>query len=154
MKDQVTDRTDEYGGSLENRCRFALQVVEAVANEIGTDRVGFRLSPFVAISESVDTNSSALGLYMAESLNKYGILYCHIVEPRMKMGMEKSETSESLVPMRKAFKGTFIAAWGYDREDGNKALEENRADLIAYETFLISDPVIGHTDYPFLEHTS
>ncbi|WCJ34875.1 12-oxophytodienoate reductase-like protein [Euphorbia peplus] len=95
------------------------------------------------------------------------------------MGMEKSETSESLVPMRKAFKGTFIAAGGYDREDGNKALEEDRADLIAYcrlflanpdlpkrfeldaplnkyhrETFLISDPVIGYTDYPFLEHTS
>ena len=46
MKDQVNDRTDQYGGSLENRCRFALEIVEAVSNEIGADRVGIRLSPF------------------------------------------------------------------------------------------------------------
>ncbi|GMY07872.1 12-oxophytodienoate reductase 2-like isoform X17 [Fagus crenata] len=46
MKDEVNDRTGQYGGSLENRCRFALEVVEAVANEIGADRVGIRLSPF------------------------------------------------------------------------------------------------------------
>ncbi|EEF35996.1 12-oxophytodienoate reductase opr, putative [Ricinus communis] len=123
-----------------------------------------------------DSNPEALGLYMVESLNKYGILYCHMVEPRMKTVGEKSECPQSLLPMRKAFKGTFIAAGGYDMEDGNKAVAENRADLIAFgrlflanpdlprrfelnaplnkynrETFYISDPVIGYTDYPFLE---
>ncbi|WCJ34869.1 12-oxophytodienoate reductase 1 [Euphorbia peplus] len=179
MKDSVNDRTDEYGGSLENRCRFALQVVEAIVNEIGADKVGIRLSPFADYSEAGDSNPKALGLYMAESLNKYGILYCHMVEPRMITVGDKSETRDSLVPMRKAFKGTFIAAGGYDREDGNKALEENRADLIAYgriflanpdlpkrfeldaplnkynrATFYTSDPVIGYTDYPFLEDIS
>ncbi|GMN32063.1 hypothetical protein TIFTF001_049745 [Ficus carica] len=112
----------------------------------------------------------------SESLNKYGILYCHMVEPRMQKVGEMQETPHSLVPMRKAFKGTFIVAGGYDREDGNKALAENRADLVAYgrhflanpdlpkrfelnaplnkynrQTFYISDPVIGYTDYPFLE---
>ncbi|XP_065847097.1 12-oxophytodienoate reductase 2-like [Euphorbia lathyris] len=179
MKDSVNDRTDEYGGSLENRCRFALQVVEAVADEIGADKVGIRLSPFADYCESGDSNPNALGLYMAESLNKYCILYCHMVEPRMKTVAEKSETLETLVPMRKAFKGTFMVAGGYDREDGNKAVEENRADVIAYgrlflanpdlpkrfeldaplnkyhrETFYTSDTVIGYTDYPFLEHIS
>ncbi|EYU19097.1 hypothetical protein MIMGU_mgv1a026761mg [Erythranthe guttata] len=83
---------------------------------------------------------------------------------------------QSLLPMREAFKGTFIACGGYDREDGNKAIDENRADLIAYgrhflanpdlpkrfeinaplnkydrETFYTDDPVIGYTDYPFLD---
>ncbi|WCJ34878.1 12-oxophytodienoate reductase 1 [Euphorbia peplus] len=179
MKDQVNDRTDEYGGSLENRCRFALQIVEAMVNEIGADKVGIRLSPFARHMESGDSNPDALGLYMAESLNKYGILYCHVVEPRIKSAMETSETHESLVPMRKAFKGTFLAAGGYDKKDGNKAVEENHADLVVYgrlflanpdlpkrfevdaplnkyhrETFYTSDPVIGYTDYPFLEHTS
>ncbi|CAN4094711.1 unnamed protein product [Withania somnifera] len=179
MKDQVNDRSDQYGGSLENRCRFALEVVEAVVNEIGADRVGIRLSPFASYSESGDSNPHALGLYIAESLNKYGIAYCHMVEPRMKTVVEKVECPESLVSMRKAFKGTFIVAGGYDGGDGNKAVVEDRADLVAFgrlflanpdlpkrfeldaslnkynrETFYISDPVVGYTDYPFLETTA
>ncbi|XP_049399002.1 12-oxophytodienoate reductase 1-like isoform X1 [Solanum stenotomum] len=178
MKDQVNDRTDQYGGSLENRCRFALEIVEAVVNEIGADRVGIRLSPFADYMDSGDSNPSALGLYMAESLNKYGIAYCHMVEPRMKTLREKVECPESLILMRKAFKGTFIVAGGYDRGDGNKTVLEDRADLVAYgrmfianpdlprrfeldvplnkyyrETFYTSDPVAGYTDYPFLETT-
>ncbi|CAJ1926111.1 unnamed protein product [Sphenostylis stenocarpa] len=176
MKDGVNDRTDEYGGSLENRCRFPLEVVEAVVNEIGADRVGIRLSPFAEYADSIDSNPKQLGLYMVNALNKYGILYCHMVEPRIKNGVEQVECPNSLVPMRKAFNGTFIAAGGYDREDGNNAIAENRADLVAYgrlflanpdlpkrfalnaplnkynrETFYISDPVLGYTDYPFLD---
>ncbi|KAL8133198.1 hypothetical protein AgCh_008599 [Apium graveolens] len=179
LKDQVNDRTDKYGGSLENRCRFALQVVEAVSEEIGADRVGIRLSPFADYNESGDSDPEALGLYMAESLNKYGILYLHVVEPRMKTLGEKFKCSESLVPMRKAFNGTLIVAGGYDREDGNNAVAGNHADLVAYgrlflanpdlpkrfeldaplnkydrNTFYTSDPVVGYTDYPFLDETN
>ncbi|XP_022736672.1 putative 12-oxophytodienoate reductase 11 isoform X2 [Durio zibethinus] len=176
MKDQVNDRTDQYGGSLKNRCRFALEIVEAICNEIGADKVGIRLSPFANYMESGDSNPKALGLYMAESLNKYGILYCHMVEPRMMKVGEKCECPHSLLPMRKAFNGTFIVAGGYDREDGNKAVAENHADLVAFgrlflanpdlprrfeldaplnqynrDTFYVSDPVVGYTDYPSLE---
>ncbi|KAL8159406.1 hypothetical protein V2J09_000943 [Rumex salicifolius] len=179
MKDSVNDRTDQYGGSLENRCRFGLEVLEAVIDEIGADRVGMRLSPFASYNEAGDSNPNALGLYMAQSLNKYGILYCHVVEPRMKTIAEKIECQESLMPMRKAFDGTFIVAGGYTRQDGNEAVENGRADLVAYgrwfisnpdlprrfaldaplnkyhrETFYVPEPVIGYTDYPFLEETS
>ncbi|KAK8694945.1 hypothetical protein V6N13_072488 [Hibiscus sabdariffa] len=179
MKDHINDRTDQYGGSLENRCRFALEVVEAVANEIGADRVGLRLSPYADYLDSGDSNPTALGVYMAESLNKYGILYCHMVETRMKLSEESFETTESLVPMRKAFKGTFIVAGGYDKEDGNKAVAENPTDLVSFgrlflsnpdlpkrfelnapptkhnrSTYSLPDPVVGYTDYPFLENTA
>ncbi|KAF8411933.1 hypothetical protein HHK36_004491 [Tetracentron sinense] len=178
MKDQVNDRTDKYGGSLENRCRFALEVVEAIVDEIGADKVGIRLSPFADYMESADSNPEALGLYMAGSLNKYKILYCHMVEPRMKSLGEKFESPHSLLPMRKAFNGTFMVAGGYDREDGNRAIAKNYADLVVYgrlflanpdlprrfkldaplnkynrDTFYLSDPVLGYTDYPFLETT-
>ncbi|KAJ0795517.1 putative 12-oxophytodienoate reductase [Helianthus annuus] len=178
LKDEINDRTDEYGGSLENRCRFALEVVDAVVKEIGGDKVGIRLSPFANYSESGDSNPETLGLYMAESLNEFKILYCHMVEPRMKSVFEKVDCRDSLVPMRKAFKGTFISAGGYGREDGNKAVAENRTDLVAYgrlflanpdlpkrfelnaplnkydrSTFYTRDPVVGYTDYPFLETT-
>ncbi|KAH7568279.1 hypothetical protein JRO89_XS07G0270900 [Xanthoceras sorbifolium] len=179
MKDKVNDRTDQYGGSLENRCRFALEVVEAIVNEIGAHRVGIRLSPFASYMESRDSNPEALGLYMATSLNKYNILYCHMVEPRMKTIGEKFDTSHSLLPMRKAFSGTFLTAGGYGMEDGNKAVAEGYADLVVYgrvflanpdlpkrfeldaplnkynrDTFYTPDPVIGYTDYPFLEASS
>ncbi|OMO74054.1 hypothetical protein COLO4_26738 [Corchorus olitorius] len=176
LKDQVNDRTDQYGGSLENRCRFALEIVEAVVNEIGADRVGIRLSPYSHFMESGESNPEALGIYMAEALNKYGILYCHMVELRIVNGEEDASGCHSHQPMRNAFKGTFIAAGGYSRDNGNKAVAENHADLIAYgrwflanpdlprrfelnaplnkydrNTFYTSDPVIGYTDYPFLE---
>lgn len=164
MNHQLNDRTDQYGGSIPNRCRFALEIVEAIANDIGPERVGIRLSPFAESMESSD--SQPLGLYMAESLNKYSILYYHMVEPPTRL-------KHCLLPIRKAFSGTFIVARGYNRETGNKAVADGRADLVAYgklflanpdlprrfeledaplnecnsDTFCIHDPVIGYTDY-------
>jgi 12-oxophytodienoic acid reductase len=176
LKDQVNDRTDEYGGSLENRCRFPLEVIKAVADEIGADRVGIRLSPFADYNDCGDSNPEALGLYMVESLNKYGILYCHMIEPRMITQFVEGETKRSLLPMRKAFKGSFIVSGGYTRDGGNEAIACGNADLVAFgrwflanpdlprrfeinaelnkydrSTFYTPDPVIGYTDYPFLE---
>ncbi|KAI4324223.1 hypothetical protein L6164_023777 [Bauhinia variegata] len=178
LKDQVNDRTDKYGGSLENRCRFVFEIVEVVVDEIGAERVGIRLSPFQDYCEAGDSNPEELGVYLVNALNKYGLAYCHVVEPRMKTLGEKFECSESLVPMRKAFNDTFLVAGGYEREDGNKAIVENRADLVVYghiflanpdlpERFKLNaplnkyngatfyrsnpDPVVGYTDYPFLE---
>jgi len=177
MKDKVNERTDEYGGTLENRCRFVLEIVEAVVNEIGAERVGIKLSPFSDFEECGDSNPKALGLYMVNALNKYGILYCHMVESICKeTNDEKTECLHNLAPMRKAFNGTFMVTGGYERQDGINAIAENRADLVAYGrlfianpdlpkrfalnaplnkynlgTFCTSDPVLGYTDYPFLE---
>lgn len=178
FKNSVNDRKDEYGGSLENRCRFALEIVQGVVNEIGGDRVGIRLSPYANYLDCWDSNPDELGLYMAKELNKYGILYCHVVEPRITVPIEILENmpSRPLFPIRKAFEGTFIVAGGYDEEDGEKVIKEGNADLVAFghlflanpdlprrfklkaplnkydrSTFYTSDPVIGYTDYPFLD---
>jgi len=156
-----------------------LEVVEAVVDEIGAERVGIRLSPFAEYAECADSDPKQLGLYMVNALNKYDIVYCHMVEPRIRNAAQRVECPHSLVPMRKAFNGTFIAAGGYDREDGIKSISENRADLVAYgrwflanpdlpkrfalnaplnqyhrETFYVSDPVLGYSDYPFLDEES
>ncbi|XP_027908907.1 putative 12-oxophytodienoate reductase 11 [Vigna unguiculata] len=179
LKDQVNDRRDKYGGSLENRCRFALEVVEAVVEEIGADRVGMRLSPFSDYNECVDSKPQELGLYMAQSLKKHGVVYLHMVEPRWNISGENVESPYTLEPMKKAFNGTFIVAGGYDREEGNKAVAENYTDLVAYgrlflanpdlpkrfevdaplnkynrDTFYTHDPIVGYTDYPYLEATA
>ncbi|KAH9330219.1 hypothetical protein KI387_002327 [Taxus chinensis] len=173
MKNSANDRTDRYGGILENRCRFALEVVEAVADEIGAEHVGIRLSPFSDYFEAYDSNPEALGFYMAEALNKYNIVYAHFVEPRHEKGVG---LDESLFPMRKAFKNTFLAAGGYDRDDKNVVISSGKADLVAYGRLFISNPdlpkrfelnaplneydrstlytsdqVVGYTDYPFLQ---
>ncbi|KAL2254287.1 UNVERIFIED_CONTAM: putative 12-oxophytodienoate reductase 11 [Sesamum indicum] len=183
LKDQVNDRTDEYGGILENRSRFALEVVEAVTNEIGPNRVGIRLSPYTDFMEAIDSDPDALGLYMANALNKFNLLYLHVIEPRV-VGARvlqgpKDEIPHQLLPMRKAFNSTFIAAGGYTRSKGNRAITDHYADLIAFgrlflanpdlprryeldaplnkydrSTFYTSDPVVGYTDYPFLEEAS
>lgn len=175
MKDGVNDRTDGYGGSLENRCRFPLEIIEAVAQEIGPERVGIRLSPFGTHSGAIDSDPQALALYMANALNKHNILYAHFVEPRVIASMQEVETHYTLEPARKAFKGTFLVAGGYNRENGNAVIESGGADLVVYgrwflsnpdlpqrfklnaplnkyvrETFYTQDPVVGYTDYPFL----
>ncbi|KAL0298964.1 UNVERIFIED_CONTAM: 12-oxophytodienoate reductase 1 [Sesamum radiatum] len=179
MKDQVNNRADEYGGSIENRCRFPLEIVKAVAQEIGPQRVGIRLSPYAHYNDCGDSNPDALSLYMAEALNKYNILYCHVIEPRMITQFEEDITESSLLAMRKVFKGTFIVAGGYNRDDGNEVIARGGADLVAFgrlflanpdlptrfelnsglnkydrNTFYTHDPVVGYTDYPFLDINS
>ncbi|XWS40411.1 hypothetical protein CRYUN_Cryun18bG0138800 [Craigia yunnanensis] len=114
--------------------------VETAANEIGADRVGMRLSPYANYTEASDSNPEALGLYMANAVNKFGILYFHVIEPRMIKINDKYETPHSLLPMRKSFKGTFIVAGGYNREDGNKAIADNYSYLIAFGRLLLANP--------------
>ncbi|KAL1534919.1 12-oxophytodienoate reductase 1 [Salvia divinorum] len=177
MKDQVNNRTDEYGGSLENRCRFALEVAEAMIEEIGAKRVGMRLSPYSDFNEAGDSDPDRLGLYMANALSKLDLVYLHVIEPRA-VGATVIEgcAEDQLLPMRKAFKNTFIAAGGYNRTTGSAAVAGDGADLVAYgrlflanpdlptryrldaplnkydrNTFYTSDPVVGYTDYPFLQ---
>ncbi|CDP21815.1 unnamed protein product, partial [Coffea canephora] len=137
LKDRVNDRTDEYGGSLENRCRFALEIVEAVSDAIGADRVGIRLSPFANYNGASDSNPKALALHMAEALNKYGILYLHMAFKAV------VENRADLI----AYGRIFLA-----NPDLPKRFELN-APLNTYNraTFYIPDPVVGYTDYPFLE---
>ncbi|KAK3140994.1 hypothetical protein QOZ80_5AG0408690 [Eleusine coracana subsp. coracana] len=178
LKDSANDREDEYGGSLENRCRFALEVVDAVVKEVGAHRVGVRLSPFTDFMDCHDSHPEALAAYMVEKLSSMGVLYCHMIEPRMAIVDGRRKIPHRLLPLRKAFKGTFIAAGGYDREEGNKVVEEGYTDLVSFgrlflanpdlphrfgipdaplnkydrATFYTSDPVVGYTDYPFLHH--
>ena len=175
LKDSANDRDDGYGGNLENRCRFALEVVDTVAKEVGAHRVGIRLSPFMDYMDCHDSDPHALGLHMATKLNDHGILYLHMIEPRMALVDGRRVVPHRLLPYREAFKGTFIANGGYDREEGDKAVASGYADLVSFGrlflanpdlpkrlelkaplnkynrmTFYISDPVVGYTDYPFL----
>jgi len=80
----VNDRSDKYGGSVENRCRFALEVTDVVTKEIDSWRVGIWISPFANYADASDSDPVTLGIQLAHALNPFNLLYLHCVEPRMK----------------------------------------------------------------------
>lgn len=178
LKDEINKRNDEYGGSIENRCRFAIEVVKAVADEIGADKVGIRLSPFGGFLSATDTHPYALITYLLEELNKLDIAYVHLVEPRAG-GNDDVEVTDgkTLEPFRRVWKGTFIAAGGYVPENSGNAIKSGHCDLIAFGRRFLANPdyvkrvaigaplnpydratfytqdEIGYNDYPFVEDT-
>lgn len=178
LKESINDRTDQYGGSIENRCRFCLEVLKAVVEEVGSDVVGIRLSPFTEFYGAYESDPYPLYNYLLKELNKFNLLYVHMVEPRIGKQMnviEVDESDKSLKPFKKLSNAAFIAAGGYDRENGIRAIETDHTDLVCYgrpwianpdlprryeldapitkydrTTFYSPDQVKGYTDYPFL----
>ncbi|KAL2536960.1 12-oxophytodienoate reductase 1 [Forsythia ovata] len=141
MKHEANNGSDQYGGSLDNRCRLALEVVEVVAEEIGADRTAIKLSPYDDYDGTIgDTTPEALGLYKANALTRLGILYLHVTEPRMTEVGDNYQTPRCLLPIKKAFKGTFIASGGYNKYDGDKAIEESYADLVSFGRLFLANP--------------
>jgi N-ethylmaleimide reductase len=142
LQDGTNKRTDEYGGTIENRVRFMTEVVEAMISVWGTERVGVRLGPSGTFNSMSDSDPITLFGYAANQLNKLGIAYLHIIEPRIKGSYEEGEGMEPVASMhlRKIFKGTLIAAGGFDLESANKILKNGYADLVAFGRHFIANP--------------
>lgn len=135
LQDTTNHRTDEYGGPIENRARFMLEVVEAVVSVWGADRVGIRLSPNGSFNSMADSDPKATFTYAVNALNPYGLAYLHLVEPRT-----DDDKDLGARYFRPIYNGTIISAGGYDREMGNQAIANGEADLIAYGRWFISNP--------------
>ncbi|MDX1545867.1 MAG: alkene reductase [Rhodothermales bacterium] len=127
-------RTDRYGGSVENRMRFLLEVTEAVAGVWGADRVGVRLSPGGTFNDMHDDDPAETFSKAARRLGEYGLAYLHGIETELPGGGKASAL------LREAYDGTLIMAGGFDRESGEEALREGRADLIAYARYFLANP--------------
>ncbi|GLT81151.1 hypothetical protein SLA2020_525540 [Shorea laevis] len=154
LKDGINDRTDEYGGSLANRCKFLVQVVQAVVSAIGAERVGVRVSPAIDHLDATDSNPLTLGLAVIERLNKLQLqfssklTYLHITQPRYtaygqtESGRPGSEDEEAhmIRTWRRAFQGTFMCSGGFTRELGMQAVAEGDTDLVSYGRLFIANP--------------
>ena len=138
LRDGANKRTDEYGGSIENRARFALEVVDAVVAEIGAGRVGIRLSPVTPANDLADSNPQAVFGYLIEELNKRNIAFIHFVEGAT--GGPRDIPGFDFAWARQAFKGTYIANNGYDRQMAIEAVESGRADAVAFGRAYIANP--------------
>lgn len=154
LKDGINDRTDEYGGSVANRCKFIMQVVQAVVSAVGADRVGVRISPAIDHLDAMDSDPRSLGLAVIERLNKLQLnlgsklTYLHVTQPRYtaygqtEAGRHGSEEEEAQLvrTLRNAYQGTFISSGGFTRELGVEAVAQGDADLVSYGRLFISNP--------------
>lgn len=132
-------RTDSYGGSIENRCRFALEIAESVTNAIGKDKVGIRFSPYGVASDmphypEIDETYK----YLAEKINEIGLVYVHLVD-HSAMGAPKVPASIKKT-FRDFYKGNLILSGGYDLSRAEQDIETNSTDLIAFGRPFINNP--------------
>jgi N-ethylmaleimide reductase len=170
-------REDDYGGNIENRSRFALEVVTAVADAIGKDKIGIRLSPYGIASDMPHyPEIDATYKYLAEQINDIGIAYIHLVD--------HSAMGAPIVPVelkkliRSTFNNTIILSGGYDKEKAESDIQSGLGDLVAFGRPFINNPDLvkryknnwilsqdlkmdlfytadekGYTDYPFYKAT-
>ena len=172
-KDGSNKRTDQYGGSIENRAKLMLEVSRVVAAEVGAERTGIRISPVTPANDVSDSNPQPLFNYIVEQLNALKLVYIHVIEGAT--GGPRDIAPFDYASLRKRFKGAYIANNAYDFELANEVLEQGLADLIAFGKPFISNPDLverlkkgaplnewdkatfygggakGYTDYPTLE---
>jgi N-ethylmaleimide reductase len=172
-RDGVNKRTDAYGGSIENRARLMLEVSKAIADEIGADRTGIRISPVTPANDTSDSNPQPLFDYIVDQLNALKLVYIHVIEGAT--GGPRDVAPFDYGSLRKRFKGAYMANNGYDFELATKVLAAGAADLIAFGKPFIANPDLverlkkgaplnepdkatfygggakGYTDYPTLD---
>ncbi|WP_028999927.1 alkene reductase [Azohydromonas australica] len=138
LRDGANRRTDAYGGSVENRVRFALEVVDAVVAEIGTGRVGIRLSPVTPSNGIADSAPQAVFGHLVRELDRRGIAFIHFVEGAT--GGARDLAGFDFAWARQAFRGVYIANNGYGRELAVEAVETGRADAVSFGRAFIANP--------------
>jgi N-ethylmaleimide reductase len=142
LQDGSNKRTDAYGGPVENRARFLLEVTDAAISVWGIDRVGVRLAPSGTYGSMSDSNSVATFDYATEQLDKRGIAYLHVIEPRIK-GIEllsQGQDSVGAQQLRPKFSRTLIAAGGFTPASAETIIEAGNADLVAFGRHFIANP--------------
>jgi N-ethylmaleimide reductase len=173
LRDGSNQRRDQYGGSIDNRLRFPLQVVDAVIEVAGKDRVGLRISPVNPYNDMRDSHPAELFTRYAEELAKRQLVYLHVLEALPGHFFYVEDQPPILPALRRAFPGTLIANCGYGHESAAALLAGGGADAVAFGTLLLANPDLvarfrtgaqlnvpdmatfyspgsqGYTDYPF-----
>jgi N-ethylmaleimide reductase len=175
LQDGSNRRPDTYGGSIENRSRFLLEVVEAVTSVWGGDHVAVRIAPAGTWNHMRDSNPAALFTYVAAQLNRFGLAYLHVIEPRVKgnVTIDKGQGPIAAEQLRKVFQGKIIAAGGFEPDTAETTIETGVADAVAFGRHFVANPdlplriresfaltpydrntfytfdSVGYNDYPF-----
>jgi len=139
LKDKTNRRTDRYGGSALNRARFLLEVSEALAGEMGAERVGVRLAPTNPFNDIADGNPAATFAATVGELDRLHLGYLHIVEPLPTDPVAAGERPDIRF-FRRLWRGTLIGNKGYYLARANAALREGLVDLVSFATLFLANP--------------
>ncbi len=137
LRDGSNHRTDQYGGSLENRVRFLREVTEAVIAVWGPERVGVRFSPVSEFNDMRDSDPHATFARAAEVMNEFHVGYVHVVEALNAPVHPKGRVTPVF---RVKYRGAVIANGGYDLTSGNEILSRGEADLVSFGVLFIANP--------------
>jgi N-ethylmaleimide reductase len=157
LQDGSNKRTDQYGGSVENRSRFLFEVVAAMASVWGGNRVAVRIGPSGSWNAMSDSNPTALFDHVAVGLNRFGLAYLHIIEPRVK-GNVVTEAGQGPVAsqhLRKIFNGKILAAGGFEPNTAEDIVEKGDADAVTFGRHFVSNPDLPRRirdDLPLAPH--
>jgi N-ethylmaleimide reductase len=136
-------RSDRYGGSIKNRCRFVLEITEACCGAVGSEKVGIRLSPSGIFKDMFDDDPIPLYEYLISELDGRNLAYLHVMEPYVVLEPEdkyKNYLKEVTAHFRSFFNGPLITNVNYTFESGNRIISEGKADLVAFGKPFISNP--------------
>jgi len=174
LRDGTNKRTDNYGGTIENRARLLLEVIDEVSKIWGPDRVGVRLSPLQPFNDISDSQPEATFTYAVKQLNKFGLAYLHITE----MGTDTPGVAGpefDISTLRTLWSGVYMSNFDYTLETANTAIQNGDVDAISFGKLFIANPDLpvryikqaplnepdpdtfyggderGYIDYPFLE---
>ena len=142
LRDSVNDRSGPYGGSIENRARLLIEIMQAVCSEIGAGRVGIRLSPLTTFNDTpLDSAPQALYGYVVEQLSPLGLAYIHVIEGETGGAREPEGAPPfDYAALRKAFPGAWLVNNGYDRGTAMQAVGSGAADLVAFGVPFLANP--------------
>jgi N-ethylmaleimide reductase len=171
LRDGANQRTDTYGGTMENRARFLFEVLTAVSAAIGSDRVGVRLSPLNSFNSMIDSDPLGLTAFLAERLSDFKLAYLHL----MRADFFQQQTGDVMTIARAHYKGVLIGNMGYSSEEAAAAISDKKLDAVAFGTGFLANPDLparvkagatlnvpdqatfytpgakGYTDYPSLQ---
>lgn len=139
LEDGTNQRTDEYGGNVENRARLLFEVISAITEVWDSDQVGVRLSPGGTFNDMCDSHPQQTFGYVVKRLATLNLAYLHLVEPSPPQG-EHPMPDLSARYFRALYPGTLIVAGGYTHEKANAVLQQGLADLVAFGQLFIANP--------------
>ena len=136
LRDGSNKRTDQYGGSVENRTRLLIEVLEAVSAVFGSKRVGVRISTLNSYNNMIDSDPIGLSTWLAQRLNALDLAYLHV----MRGDFFGQQQGDLLTPIRAAYKGVLIANMGYTAAEATQAIAEGKVDAVAFGSSFLANP--------------
>jgi N-ethylmaleimide reductase len=136
LRDTPNQRTDSYGGALENRARFLMEVLTAVTAAIGADKVGLRLSPLNSYNSMKDSDPLALTGFLADQLNTFKLAYLHV----MRADFFGVQTGDVMAVAREKYQGVLVGNMGYTADEAEAAIAAGKLDAVAFGTAFLANP--------------